>query len=107
MQGEESAQRIFQRFGRALGMMLADLVNILNLEMYVIGGGVVSAWDAFAPAMFEEMRERSLIYAATAPADPMAKSDAASAQRLTMITRAVLGSDAGLFGGARLTAMES
>ncbi len=111
MQGEDSAQRIFQRFGRSLGMMLADLVNILNLEMYVIGGGVLSAWDAFAPSMFEEMRERSLIYAATAPPNPLQKAVGdvqladASQPRLTIVRQAILGSDAGLFGGARLTAM--
>src|SRR5579863_7349685 len=70
LQGNEDAQRIFQRFGVTLGMLLADLINIINLEMFVIGGGVVSAWDAFAPSMFAEIRDRSLIYAATAPDDP-------------------------------------
>jgi glucokinase len=109
MQGDEPARKIFERFGRALGMMLGDLVNILNLEMYVIGGGVLSAWDAFAPTMFAEMRERSLIYAATAPADPLRESEGArthvNTQRQTIVTRAILGSDAGLFGGARLTAL--
>jgi glucokinase len=103
MQGDEPARKIFQRFGRALGIMLAGLVNVLNLEMHVIGGGVVSAWDAFAPSMFEEMRERSLIYAATAPSDPMSEdAQTANKQRQTIVTRAILGSDAGLFGGARL-----
>ena len=52
-------------------MLLADLVNVLNLEMYVIGGGASSAWDAFAPTMFEELRQRSIVYVATAPSDPL------------------------------------
>jgi glucokinase len=111
MQGDEPARKIFQRFGRALGIMLAGLVNVLNLEMYVIGGGVLSAWDAFAPIMFAEMRERSLIYAATAPADPLRESEGTrthvNTQRQTVVTRAILGSDAGLFGGARLTALSN
>jgi glucokinase len=112
MQGDEAAQAIFRRFGRALGMMLADIVNILNLEMYVIGGGVSSAWDAFALPMFEELRERSLIYAATAPEDSWGKKQGASSEvvtstrRKTIITRAVLGSDAGLYGAARILALE-
>src|SRR5437763_16688632 len=55
IQGHEDAQRIFHRFGVSLGMLMADLVNILNLDIFVIGGGVISAWDAFAPAMFAEM----------------------------------------------------
>ncbi len=117
IQGNEDAQRIFRRFGAALGMLLADLVNILNLDMFVIGGGVVSAWDAFAPSMFRELRERSLVYAATAPDDPVEKDhleknhlkkQGASAQiaaytrKKTIITQALLGSDAGLFGAARI-----
>jgi len=110
IQGDEDARRIFRRFGKALGMLLAGLVNVLNLDMFVIGGGVSSAWDAFAPTMFEELRERSLVYAATAPEDPLGKEEGASAQvlartrRKTIITRALLGSDAGLYGAARLAA---
>jgi glucokinase len=110
LQGNEDAQRIFRRFGVALGMLLADLVNVLNLDMFVIGGGVVSAWDAFAPPMFAELRERSLVYAATAPDEPIGKKEGASAQiaaytrKKTIITRALLGSDAGLYGAARIPA---
>ncbi|MGC2532378.1 MAG: ROK family protein, partial [Candidatus Sulfotelmatobacter sp.] len=109
IQGDEPARRIFQSFGRYLGMLLADLVNVLNLEMYVIGGGASSAWDAFAPTMFEELRQRSIVYVATAPADPLGssgKKENASTQnqeeRKTVITRAELGSDAGLYGAARV-----
>jgi glucokinase len=108
IQGDEDARRIFRRFGKSLGMLLAGVVNILNLEMFVIGGGVSSAWDAFAPTMFEELRERSLVYAATAPEDPLGKDEGASAhilartRRKTIITRALLGSDAGLYGAARI-----
>jgi glucokinase len=111
MQGDEASIRIFVRFGKVLGMLLANLINVLNLDMFVIGGGVASAWDAFAPVMFEELRERSLVYAATAPDDPLRKEEGASAQitsytkRKTIITRAILGSDAGLFGAARMPAL--
>ena len=108
LQGNEDAQRIFRRFGVALGILLAGLINVLNIEMFVIGGGVVSAWDAFAPPMFAELRDRSLVYAATAPEDSSAKKEGASAQiaaytrKKTIITRALLGSDAGLYGAARI-----
>jgi glucokinase len=108
MQGDEVAQGIFQRFGRALGMLLADLVNILNLNMFVVGGGVSSAWDAFASTMFAELRERSITYAATVPPDIAGPSDGAQdaaqarSRRHTIVTRALLGGDAGLYGGARL-----
>lgn len=104
MRGDAPAQRIFERFGRALGIMLADIVNVLNLDMYVIGGGVSSAWDAFAPRMFQELRTRSTIYAATAPHDTPTNGEvpATPTRGRTIIARAQLGSDAGLFGGARL-----
>jgi glucokinase len=108
IQGDPDAQRIFHRFGQVLGNLLAGLINVLNLDMFVIGGGVVSAWDAFAPPMFAELRERSLVYAATAPDDPLAKKEGSSAEianytrKKTIIKRALLGSDAGLYGAARL-----
>jgi glucokinase len=108
IQGDEQARRIFRRVGRALGIALATMVNGLNLEMYVIGGGVCSAWEAFSPTIFEELRQRAMVYAATAPADPLHTPSGASRQkeagtaRTTIITRALLGSDAGLFGAARL-----
>ena len=84
------------------------MVNSLNLPIYVVGGGVASAWDAFAPTIFEELRTRCMVYAATAPVDPLASGTGASANvdpgpgRKTIITRALLGSDAGLYGAARL-----
>jgi glucokinase len=108
IQGDEQARRIFRRVGRALGIALSTMVNGLNLEMYVVGGGVCSAWEAFAPVIFEELRQRAMVYAATAPTDPLHMPSGASGQvepgpgRQTIITRALLGSDAGLFGAARL-----
>lgn len=102
VQGDAAAQEIFRRVGRALGMTLADLVNALNLNMYVIGGGVASAWEAFAPSMLEEVHRRAFVYRATAP-DAKNKPEP---NKTTIITRALLGSDAGLFGAARLPMLE-
>jgi len=99
VQGDASAKRVFENVGRALGIGIGAMVNALNLPMYVIGGGVASAWDAFAPAMFEEMEFRSSIYALTSP-------ERKEFSRSTIITRALLGSDAGLYGAARLPMLE-
>jgi glucokinase len=98
MQGDRPAQEIYQKAGWALGIVLADLVNVFNLPMYVIGGGVASAWEAFAPAMLKEVAARSFVYRATNP-DASAPSD----HKKTIITRALLGGDAGLYGAARLS----
>jgi glucokinase len=121
IQGDQSAREIFRQVGIALGIVVGDLVNALNLPMYVIGGGVSSAWEAFSPSLLDELRKRSMVYAATAPiikaatnpgssspAAPKTSSGAASqvhaegSGRKTVVTRAVLGSDAGLYGAARL-----
>jgi glucokinase len=108
IQGDEDARRIFRYVGRCLGIVLSSMVNSLNLPIYVIGGGVSSAWEAFSPSIFEELRLRSLVYAATAPHDPSATHRGASAHvkpgpgPKTIITRALLGTDAGLYGAARL-----
>ena len=75
--------------------------------MYVIGGGVSSAWGAFSPFIFEELRHRSVVYTATV-LDAISGEHGTSVQlepkrsTKTIITRAVLGGDAGLYGAARL-----
>ena len=108
MQGDEDARGIYRYVGRCLGIVLSAMVNSLNLPIYVIGGGVGSAWEAFAPSVFEELRRRSFVYAATAPYDASVVKEGASALTApgsgprTIITRALLGSDAGLYGAARL-----
>jgi len=109
IQGDEPAKKIFQTVGKALGVGLADLVNVLNLPMYVVGGGVSSAWEAFAPAMMEEIRKNSFVYRATAPTHNVPgvvgnkiHDDSLPSRRTTIITQALLGSDAGLIGAARL-----
>jgi glucokinase len=97
MAGDKPAQQIFQTVGKALGIALATFINALNLPMYVIGGGVSHSWDAFAPAMFEEIKFRSFVYKATNSEDP----NGPRLQKI-IVTRALLGGDAGLLGAARL-----
>ena len=111
MHGDEAAQQVFNRVGRALGILIADLINIFNLPMYVIGGGVANAWGAFSPALIDEALKRSYIYKATAPpksaGGPETKLPGDSSLRpSTLITHATLGGDAGLIGAARLPMMQ-
>lgn len=98
IQGDRAAQEVFNKVGRGLGLCIASLVNTFNPHMFVIGGGASSGWDAFAPAMYEELKARSYVYRATAPTD----GGLAENPRKTIITRASLGGDAGLFGAAYL-----
>ncbi len=112
IQGDEDARKIFQQVGRCIGIVLANLVNVLNLPMYVIGGGVSSAWEAFAPQFsrscggvrwFTRLRLRILQTRPfqSNPKGASAKIESTGPTR-TVITRALLGSDAGLYGAARL-----
>lgn len=96
MKGDTASQKIFERSGRALGIAIASMINTLNLPIYIIGGGGSGGWDAFSPFIFEEVEARSFVFRATV------KHAAATSKPRTRITRAMLGSDAGIFGAARL-----
>jgi glucokinase len=84
--GNEKAKMIFHTMGSALGIALASLVNIFNFPLYLLSGGVLPAWDQFAPAMMAEVKNRSFTFR--------------NAQ--TVIGKATLGNEAGLFGAAYL-----
>jgi glucokinase len=93
--GDNDSIRIFETLGEALGRGLSSLVNSLNLPLYVIGGGVASAWEMFAPRMFEVLAQGSSLYRLTDPkrqlGDRMAKAD-------THVVPARLGSNSGILG---------
>jgi glucokinase len=86
IEGNENARRIFERMGEALGLALATLVNIFNFPLYLLSGGVLPAWEFFAPTMIEVVKARSFTYRHTH----------------TRIEQATLGNEAGLFGAAYL-----
>lgn len=96
LQGDANARQIFDTVGWALGVVLSGLVDALNLPMYVIGGGVSSAWDVFSPALFRELRRRSIVFRASDPEENCRR------RKKTVVTRALMGGDAGLMGAARL-----
>jgi glucokinase len=97
--GDPHAKRIFDDVGRALGIGLASLVNMLNLPLYVLGGGVAKAWTLLCRPLFEELRRRSYVYRLTDPGEDRA---AESKPRKTYVVLAELGSDAGLLGACLL-----
>ena len=100
--GDETSRQIFADAGKYLGMALAMLVNVFNLPLYVIGGGVVSGWDLFAPRMFEELRRLSYIYGLTEPS-----GDQSFVAGKTYVVPAATGPDAGLLGAAMLPYLEA
>lgn len=83
-EGGEAALRAVQRMGRCLGIGIANLINIFNPEMVVLGGGVMEAWDLFIGSTLDEVRKRAFAY----PAER------------TRIVPSLLGDDAGMMGAA-------
>jgi glucokinase len=94
--GDARSLQIFDEVGRALGLSLANLINALDLPLYVLCGGVVAAWPLFASRMFAVVKEMSYVYRMSMPADPniyeAGKTHIAAAQ----VT------DAGILGAAML-----
>ncbi|MGZ5437633.1 MAG: ROK family protein [Pyrinomonadaceae bacterium] len=84
--GDDLALEIFRKMGTYLGIAAANIVNTLNPEMIVIGGGVSAAFDLFAQTAREEMARRAFPV-------PAARC---------RIVKAECGDDAGLLGAAWL-----
>jgi glucokinase len=58
--GDAVAVQVVERAGGALGLALADYVNINNPEAIVLGGGVVRAGRAYTEPVERELRRRAL-----------------------------------------------
>jgi glucokinase len=86
LEGNDRAKRVFESMGSALGIALAMLVNTFNFPLYLLSGGVLPAWDFFAPAMLGELEKRSYTFR----------------NSKTRVERATLGNQAGLYGAAYL-----
>ncbi len=82
--GDADALAVMKDMGRMLGIGIANLINIFNPEMIVIGGRVKDAWSLFINATLEEIKRRSF----EVPAGR------------TRIVPSQLGDDAGIVGAA-------
>ncbi len=84
--GDRVAGRIYSDVGKYLGIAIADLINLLNIECIVIGGGMAGAWDLFIGPLKEEVRARAFKIPA----------------KRCRIVRGKLKDDAGILGAAGL-----
>ena len=96
IEGDAAARSVFETVGRALGIGIAGIINLLNLPIFVLAGGGSGAWELFSPSLMEEVRRRSYVYRAAR--QPARKGGT----QPTQVCRAVLGADAGIYGAARL-----
>jgi glucokinase len=82
--GDMDAVAVIEDAARYLGIAIAGMVNALNPEMVLIGGGMSKAGGAFIAAVREQVRKCAL----------------RESFRKLKIARAVLGEDAGIVGAA-------
>ena len=80
------AIEVFSQMGVYLGIGLASLINLLNPEVIVIGGGLANGWELFEKDMRRQVKERAF---------------SVPAERAKMV-RAQCGDDAGLLGAGKL-----
>jgi predicted NBD/HSP70 family sugar kinase len=84
--GDAIAMETFATTGRYLGIACANLINLLNPQAIVIGGGVMGSGDFLLQPAIEEARRRAF----------------ASAFRDCSIVQSLLWPDSGLIGAAML-----
>jgi len=89
----DKARTIWRVMGESLGIALANLVNTFNFPLYLLSGGMLPAWEFFAPPMMAELERRSFTYRATRDG--------------TRIAQATLGNEAGLYGASYLPWIET
>ena len=65
--GDAHAQMVVKRAARYMGMALISLTNIIDPEMFVIGGGVSRSWSLVQPTMLETLRSSPFIKPARRP----------------------------------------
>jgi glucokinase len=84
--GDPVGLEAFRIMGRYLGIALAGIVDVLNPELIVIGGGAAAGWDLFIDHLRTEIAARAFRH----PAERV------------RILRASLGEEAGILGAARV-----
>lgn len=87
-QGDVEALARFAEAGRYLGIAAAGVVNLLNLEGIILGGGVAESFELLAPALRRELDSRTF--------------PVPGARVRVRVERGELGDDAGVLGAAAL-----
>jgi glucokinase len=100
--GGVGAIELYRKLGFHLGLGLAGLVSTLDLPLYIIGGGVASAWDLFSDQMFETLHAYSYVYRLGEPSQRLKKET-----DKTFVCPAQIGPGAGLLGAAMLPAFRA
>jgi len=83
LKGDKVAIKVFEKVGYHLGIGIATIVNLLDLEMVIIGGGVSRSWDLLQKHIQKGFTEHTFkVHADT-----------------VKIEKSLLDDNAGIFGG--------
>lgn len=85
-EGDPDAALLFEQAGRYLGIAAAGVLNLLNLQAIILGGGVAESFDLLAVPMRREIATRTF---------------AIPAARVSVL-KGALGDDAGVLGAAAM-----
>ncbi len=80
--GDIKASEAFRKAGYYLGIGLSNIINLLDPELIVLGGGVMSAGELIMKPVVEEIEKRAIIFS----------------YKKTKIVPALLGNKAGMIG---------
>ncbi len=59
-QNDEAARKIFEKIGFYLGIGLASAMNLLDIRLIIVGGGISQAHDILFNSTLETIKERAL-----------------------------------------------
>ena len=65
--GDGHAKMVVERAARYMGMALISLTNVVDPEMFVMGGGVTRSWSLVQPMMLKTLRSSPFIRPARRP----------------------------------------
>lgn len=91
LEGDTLSREILREAGRALGVGLANLINILSPEAIILAGGLIGAWNIYVQEAIREASRRAF-------------KDVFEAVK---IIPSSLGDDAGIVGAASLVFMKT
>ena len=80
-------KKLWEEFGKNLGIALSNIINLIEPELIIIGGGLIHAWDLFMPQTKQTIKQCVL--------SPIARQK-------TKIIKAKLGKWSGAIGAAIL-----
>lgn len=58
LQGDSLALEVYRKLGRYLGIALVDVINLLDINCFILGGGISHAFPYFIGPLMQEVRER-------------------------------------------------